>query len=106
VKDDMPICSDDDNSSVNDGTDYSKEENYAVKRFEGHKIGRKKGGKPNVLLLTRWRGWRDAQSMTLEPLQNMVQDWPDNVKDNCKTHRALRETCKKYYLSVVEGMHY
>jgi hypothetical protein len=102
----MPICSDDDNSSVNDGTDYSKEENYAVKRFEGHKIGRKKGGKPNVLLLTRWRGWRDAQSMTLEPLQNMVQDWPDNVKDNCKTHRALRETCKKYYLSVVEGMHY
>jgi hypothetical protein len=42
-KEDMSGCSVDENSSVDDGIDHSKEENYAVKKFIGRKTGKKEG---------------------------------------------------------------
>jgi hypothetical protein len=79
----------DDESSVNDGVDYSKTENYAVKKIIGHnEIKMTKQGR-QIKLYTRWKGWRESNSIMLEPLHHMVKDWPNEVKAYClKTKKS------------------
>jgi hypothetical protein len=52
-----------------------------------------------MMLLTRWRGWQDKKSLTMEPLENMVQDWPNMLRDYCAESAQVREICIKYYAS-------
>jgi len=98
---DIPAYSDDD-SSLNDGVDYTKEENYAVKKFIGHReIQKKKKGR-EIQLLTRWKGWRDKKSITMEPLDNMVQDWPNEVKRYCEKNQEINEICRRVHGNLFE----
>jgi hypothetical protein len=48
-------------------------------------------------LFTRWKGWQDAKSITLEPLEHMIQDWPDEVRDYCKKNPKMKKICKNSY---------
>jgi hypothetical protein len=87
----------DDESSVDDGMDYTKEENYAVKKFIGHQeIQKKKKGGKDIQLITRWRGWRDKDSITFEPLTTMIQDWPKEVRRYCEKNKEFEEICKAH----------
>ena len=87
----------DDETSVNDGIDYRKAENYAVKKIIGHKREMEKGAASTLKLFTRWKGWRDTKSITLEPLEHMIQDWPNEVRDYCKKNPEMKKICKNSY---------
>ena len=92
----------DDEASINDGVDYTLEENYAVKKFIGHRhIVKKKKGK-ETQLITRWKGWREKHSITYEPLENMVQDWPNEVRQYCNKNQEIRDICLKEYHFLFE----
>jgi len=92
----IPDYSDDD-TSLNDGIDYTKEENYAVKKFIGYcEVAKKRNGKV-IQLITRWKGWRTKDSITLEPLQTMVQDWPKEVKEYCSKEQSFDAICRRDY---------
>jgi hypothetical protein len=87
----------DDESSVNDGVDYTNEDNYAVKKIIGHtEIQKKRKGK-EIQLITRWKGWREKNSITLEPLENMIQDWPTEVRNYCERNEELKLICQKHH---------
>jgi len=77
--------------------DYKKAENYAVKKFIVHKTINDKKGEPIIQLYTRWKGWRDRASITLEPLQHMVQDWPIEVTKYCVKNDDIKKICLKKY---------
>jgi hypothetical protein len=102
-EDDLDIEEHSDNeSSVDDGVDYTKEENYAVKKFIGHSEVKKKGKGKGITLKTRWKGWRDKDSITMEPLQNMVEDWPEKVKEYCEKNREMKDICHRDYGHLFE----
>ena len=48
-----------------------------------------------IYLYTRWKGWRDKKPIRLEPLGNMIQDWPDEVKEYCE--KIIQAICKEQY---------
>jgi len=93
--DDIPTYSDDD-SSMHNGVDYTLLENYAVKKIIGHKFIQKKRKGNTMHLYTRWKGWREASSITLEPLENMIKDWPDQVRQYCNKNGEVKLICKVY----------
>jgi hypothetical protein len=95
TKDDIPTYSVDE-SSMHDGVDYTLEEKYAVKKFIGHKFIQKKKKGNTMHLYTRWKGWRETSAITLEPLGNMIKDWPDEVKQYCKKHEEIKQICKEF----------
>jgi hypothetical protein len=37
-------------------------------------------------------------------IENMVQDWPDKVRDYCRKKKAIREICITFYASMFEGL--
>jgi len=45
---------------------------------------------------TRWRGWRDKDSITFEPLTTMIQDWPKEVRRYCEKNKEFEEICKAH----------
>ncbi len=47
-------------------------------------------------------GWRDKDSITMEPLQNMVEDWPEKVKEYCEKNRKIKDICRRYYGHLFE----
>jgi hypothetical protein len=84
----IPECSDDE-SSLHNGIDYTKEENYALIIFIGHQeVQIKRKGK-QIQLLTQWKGWRDIKLITMEPLVNMIQDWSNEVKQYCGKSKEM-----------------
>jgi len=92
----------DDKSLVNDGVDYTLEENYAVKKFIAHvETNIKKKGK-QMKLITSWKGWRDKKSITMEPLENMVEDWPDEVKKYYEKSQEIEDICHSKYSHLFE----
>jgi hypothetical protein len=48
-----------------------------------------------IYLYTRWKGWRDKKLITLEPLENMIEDWPDEVKEYCGMNDIIKVICKE-----------
>jgi hypothetical protein len=91
-----------DESSVNDGVDYTLEENYAVKKFIGHVETNIKKKRKQMKLITRWKGWRDKKSITMEPLENMVEDWPDEVKKYYEKSQEIEDICHSKYSHLFE----
>jgi hypothetical protein len=93
----------DDEASLNDGVDYTKEENYAVKKFIGHQeVPKKRSGK-EIQLMTRWKGWRDKKSITMEPLEIMAQDWPNEVRAYCNKNPEIDSICRRDYGHLFDG---
>jgi hypothetical protein len=41
----------------------------------------------------RKKRWREKQTITLEPLEHMVQDWHDEVKTYCAKSNEVKEKC-------------
>jgi hypothetical protein len=74
-------------SSLNDGADYTKEENYAVNNSLD--TGRYKRKIKEIQLIMGWKGWRDNDSITLEPLENMIQDWATEVRQYCEKNQEI-----------------
>ncbi len=65
------------------------------------KIKKNEKGK-EIKLRAQWKGWRDKRkgwrdknSITMEPLQNMVEDWPDKVKHYCEKNHEMEEICHR-----------
>jgi hypothetical protein len=50
-------------------------------------------------LITRWKGWRDKKSIAMELLENVVEDWPDKVKQYCEKNH---EICHRDYGHLFE----
>jgi hypothetical protein len=87
----------DDETSVNDGIDYREAKSYAVKKFIGHKRVMEKGTESMLKLFTSLKGWLDKKATSLEPIEHMIQDWPNEVREYCKKNPEMRKICKKLY---------
>jgi hypothetical protein len=55
-----------------------------------------------IKLLTRWKGWRDKKTITMEPLDNMVQDWLNEVKKYCEKSKEMEEISHREYGHLFE----